>query len=94
MIAAQILTIVVEAITLPLGAIFYTLLYEDTRSQLEMPEEESETATRPPSMAVEPIITPADVPNIVGISFVAIGLFFALYLLAFLQVGASFLLPF
>ena len=82
------LSIVAEVLILPLGVIFYTLVYEDTRARLDgaaaplAPAGLDAAAARPR----EPFLSAADVPNVVGVSMAALGLAVVFYLLVFFQV--------
>ncbi len=83
LVVGQVIFIAVQALVLPLGAIFYTLLYEDSklrfdplRAGLDAPFTVEVDAPR------QPFLTTADLPNIIGVSLVGLGMLFGLYMLA------------
>ena len=82
------LALVAEMLILPLGVIFYTLVYEDTRARLDtaappqVPAGLDGDAPRPR----EPFLSAADMPNVVGVSLAALGLAAVVYFLAIFQV--------
>jgi hypothetical protein len=99
LIGTQIATLVVEALTLPLGVIFYTLVYEDTRARLNpAPADDDLPGDMPPvspeSAARMPLLTSADLPNIVGVSMVALMLLGLMYVLFLGMALVSLPLPF
>lgn len=82
----QASVVIVQGMTLPLGAIFYTLLYEDARLRLDMPGGAAGDVADPPEGA----ITAADLPNLMGVALLALGLLFALF---YVTMTASLALP-
>ena len=71
-----------QVIVLPLEAIFYTLLYEDTCSRFD-PALLSPAASAGPEATApaEPFLTAADLPNLAMVSMAALSLLFLLSLL-------------
>ncbi len=81
-VAAQIMTMLVEVLVLPLGVIYFTILYQDVRGRQEQIALEVEGAERP---ATEPILSAADLPGVFGVSMTALALLFALYMFVMLR---------
>ncbi len=80
-LAALIVAVASEALVLPLGVIFFTVVFLDTRARLDgrvppgQPAEESGLAM------VEPFLSAADMPNLVGVAMASLGLMVAAYFL-------------
>ncbi len=79
-----------QVIVMPLEAIFYTLLYEDTCSRFDPallspaargPEPSAAGAGPEATAPAEPFLTAADLPNLVMVSMAALSLLFLLSLL-------------
>lgn len=82
LVVAQIITVLVELLVLPVGVIFFTLVYEDTRSRQEVADAEAPAASPAGAMQPpvrQPLLSTADLPNIVGISMLSLGLLFGFY---------------
>lgn len=88
-IGTLIISMLVEVLVLPFGAIFFTLIYEEQQASKQADLTPGLPGLEPdhPPAAVEhgPILTPADLPNIVGISMVSLALLFGFYLLLSVQ---------
>lgn len=78
-LAGQVLTFISAVVVLPPGAIFYTLLYEDSRMRFA-PQVVEEALPME-----EPLLAAADVPNMIGVAVVAgsvlVGMYFVLMVL-------------
>lgn len=87
LLVTQVTTVIVELLVLPVGVIFFTLLYEDARGRqeaaaLDAPEPHG-AADRPAPR--QPLLTTADLPHVVGISMLSLGLLFGFYMVIMLR---------
>ncbi|GAB4572887.1 MAG: hypothetical protein Kow0077_13540 [Anaerolineae bacterium] len=85
LLAAQVIGVVVELLILPVGVIFFTLLYEDTRGQAATPLVDDLNGISPAAVGPAPLLSMADLPNIMGIAMLSVGALLALYLVTALQ---------
>ncbi|MBN2472801.1 MAG: hypothetical protein JXN59_18905 [Anaerolineae bacterium] len=88
LLVTQAITILVEVLVLPVGVIFFTLLYEDSRgrqeaAEMEAPDLAEEGEQRPARR--QPLLTTADLPHLVGISMISLGLLFGFYIVIMLR---------
>ncbi len=79
--------LIVEALVMPIGVIFFTLLYVNTRPAAPalsdpglagLEPEGAPAAARP---ANPPLFTAADLPNVIGVSLTALGMLLVLYMI-------------
>lgn len=89
LVLAQIMTMVVEVLVLPLGVIYFTILYHDLRGRQEQIALELAGEERP---VAEPILSAADLPGVFGVSMTALALLFALYMFLMLR-AAPLIVP-
>lgn len=92
LLVAQIIAVLVELLVLPLSVIFFTLVYEDTRHRQENTASDSLDDIAAASFvqpARRPLLTTADLPNIVGISMLSLGLLFGFYMIVTLRTMMS-----
>jgi len=91
LLAAQIVAVLSEALVLPLGLIFFTVVFLDTRARLDGHVPPGQMTEEAGLATVEPFLTAADMPNLVGVSMAALTLMIAAYFLVLLL--ASLALP-